>query len=162
MLKKFYKNNRIYCILMLISIFCVLLIGGSVIVHFITQSKSDNYGTRLENVSKYPVETNMNDAKAMLDETEGVTSANVRLQGRIIYVDVTVDPKTNNEKIHNIATTLLEKFSDEQKGFYDMQFMFKREGLAPYAGSKSSSNTVITWANYTFDAETTTTTKKKK
>ena len=39
-------------ILMLISIFCVLLIGGSVIVHFITQSKSDNYGTRLERVLK--------------------------------------------------------------------------------------------------------------
>ena len=47
-IKKFYRNNRIYCILMMVSFVCILLLGGSLVVYFINQARGDSYGVRLE------------------------------------------------------------------------------------------------------------------
>ena len=44
-LKGFYKNNRIYCIMMAISIFCIALIGVAFLVYFINQTKISNNTT---------------------------------------------------------------------------------------------------------------------
>ena len=95
-------------------------------------------------------------------ESDGVKSASVRLQGKIIYVDVAMNDDKTNEDIQNIATTSLGKLTDEQKGYYDIQFIFTREKYNPYFGSKAHSNTVISWANFKYDETTTTTTTKKK
>ena len=98
-------------------------------------------------------------------ESDGVKKASVRLQGKIIYVNVEVDVKLTLDEMQNIATESLTKLTEEQKGYYDLQFTFLRDGLAPYSGSKASSRTVITWSNYNIASEettTTTTTKKKK
>ena len=48
---------------------------------------------------------------------------------------------------------ILTKFKDEQKGYYDIQYIVKREGLSPYLGSKSASKTVIAWANFSYNDE---------
>ncbi len=85
----------------------------------------------------------------------------VRLQGKIIYLDVKVAETMKNEQIQTIATTSLDNISEANRGFYDIQFMFTREGLNPYLGAKNSGNTVIVWTNYTYDIETTTEQTKK-
>ena len=72
-----------------------------------------------------------------------------------------MEKTTSNEAIQNLAVGCLEKIPDTEKTYYDIQFIFKREGLTPYLGSKSASNTVISWANYSVDTTTSTTTKKK-
>ena len=161
-LKQFYKNNRIYCILIMISCACLLLLGAGVILYFIGQATSSSYGNRLDNVETYPVDKELKELEKFYKESEGVKSASVRLQGKIIYVDVEMDDKKTNEDIQNVATSSLEKLTDEQKGFYDIQFIFTRATYNPYFGSKSHSRTVISWANFKYDETTTTTTTKKK
>ena len=161
-LRTFYKNNRIYCILIMISLACLLLLGIGVICYFIGQATSSSYGNRLDNIDQYKVDNELKELEAFYKSSEGVKSASVRLQGKIIYVDVEMDDAKTNEDIQNIATSSLVKLTDDQKSFYDIQFIFTRSKLHPYFGSKAHSNTIITWANYKIDNETTTTTTTKK
>lgn len=160
-IRKFYKNNRIYCILMIISILCILVMGVSVVVYFFNQMVTDSYGSRLENIEKYDLGNSLSDLENFYKSQEGITDVKVRLQGKIIYVDVSAVATMKNEQIQTIATTSLDNISEENRGFYDIQFMFTREGLNPYLGAKNSSNTVIVWTNYTYDIETTTEQAKK-
>ena len=39
-LKNFYKNNRIYSILMIISLFCLILMASGVVIYFVNQTDS--------------------------------------------------------------------------------------------------------------------------
>lgn len=162
-LKAFYRNNRIYCILMLVSLFCFILMGSAVIIYFVHQASSDKYGTRLEDIDAFPVSSELAQLETFYKESDGVSKATVRLQGKIIYVRVDVDAKLTIDEMQNIATESLNKLTEEQKSYYDLQFTFNRDGLIPYSGSKASSKTVITWSNYNIaDDETTTTTTSKK
>ncbi len=160
-LRKFYINNRIYCILMIISILCILVMGVSVVVYFFNQMFTDSYGSRLENIEKYDLGNSLTDLENFYKSQEGVMEVSVRLQGKIIYLDVKVAETMKNEQIQTIATTSLDNISEANRGFYDIQFMFTREGLNPYLGAKNSGNTVIVWTNYTYDIETTTEQTKK-
>lgn len=160
-IRKFYKNNRIYCILMIISMFCILLMATCVIIYFANQLSTSNYGSRLEQMDDYKLENSLKDLEDFYKEQESVLDASTRLQGRIIYVQAHFAEGVKNEEIQNVATSSLEKLSEENRGFYDMQFIFTRDNMNPYFGSKNANNTVITWSNFTYDTEETTTTTKK-
>ncbi len=152
-LKKFYKQNRIYCILMMISIFCIVLMGSAVLIYFISQATTSKYGHRLDGIEDYEVETELETLDQYYTDTEGVQDVNIDLEGKIIYVNVTVEDSFTNEEIQNLATSSLDNLTDDQKSYYDIQFIFLRESYTPYMGSKSSSNTIISWINYDFDTE---------
>lgn len=158
--KKFYKNNRIYCILMIISILCILSIGTSVIVYFVAQSNTSPYGERLNGIDDYDLGNSLSELETFYKEHTGVNNVLIRLQGKIIYITVDVADEIKNEEIQNIATSSLEKISEENRSFYDLQFIFTRSSYKPFFGSKISTNTNITWSNYSYDNEETTTTKK--
>lgn len=160
-LKNFYKNNRIYSILMIISLFCLILMVSGVVIYFVNQTVSSPYGNRLDGIKNHNIDSSIEDLKKYYKDSKGVTNSNVRVQGRIIYIDVEMEKTTSNEAIQNLAVGCLEKIPDTEKTYYDIQFIFKRECLTPYLGSKSASNTVISWANYSVDTTTSTTTKKK-
>ncbi len=160
-MRKFYKNNRIYCILMIISALCIIIMGASVIIYFVGQANTSPYGDRLNGINDYKLGNTLKDLEEFYKGQEGVISVSSRLQGKIIYINVKVIDDVKNETIQNMATGSLEKISEENKGFYDMQFIFMRDKYNPYFGSKTASNTVITWTNFSYDTETTTTTKKK-
>ena len=160
-LKNFYKNNRIYSILMIISLFCLILMVSGVVIYFVNQTVSSPYGNRLDGIKNHNIDSSIEDLKKYYKDSKGVTNSNVRVQGRIIYIDVEMEKTTSNEAIQNLAVGCLEKIPDTEKTYYDIQFIFKREVLTPYLGSKSASNTVLSWANYTVDTTTSTTTTKK-
>ena len=126
-LRKFYKNNRIYCILMLISISCFILICASLIGYIINQSTKSEYGSRLDGIESYPVDDNIKAIESYLKSAEGVESFSVRLQGAIIYIAVNVKDEATKEEIQNIANTTLEKISEENKGYYELQYVFNRK-----------------------------------
>ncbi len=168
-LKKFYKNNRIYCILMLVSLLCFILMGSAVVIYFIHQASSSPYGPRLDHIDEYPAKEEVKNLEKYFNDEASSKNATARIQGKIIYVTVEVDSKTSLEDIQKMAVGSLDKLMDDQKAYYDIQFTFTRDGLPAYQGSKSSTKTVITWANYdlssldiTTTTTSTTTSKKKK
>lgn len=159
--KKFYKYNRIYCILMMISLFCFLLMGTGIIAYFVGQINTSKYGHRLDEIDKFNqseiiknLENSYTDAK--------IKDKSIRIQGKIVYIELNVDPATTNEEVQTICTSSLNAITDEEKAYFDLQFIIKREGFTTYMGSKNHSKGNITWGNYSFDVTTTTTTSKKK
>ena len=158
--RKFYRNNRIYCILMIISTLCILLMGTCVVIYFVNQLSTSNYGNRLDKIDDHELDDSLTELENFYKEQNGVLEAEVRLQGKIIYVRVDMEENIKNEEIQNIATSSLEKLTDDNKSYYDMQFIFTRNNLNPYMGSKNASKTIITWANFTYDTEETTTAKE--
>lgn len=159
--KKFYKYNRIYCILMMISLFCFLLMGTGVIVYFVSQINTNKYGSRLNGIDDFNQEEIIKKLENSYTDAK-ILEKNIRFQGKIIYIELSMEPTTTNEEIQTICTASLSAISDEEKAFFDLQFIAKREGLTPYMGSKNHSKGNITWGNYSFDATTSTTTTKKK
>lgn len=161
-IRKFYKNNRIYCILMIVSVLCIVALGTALIVYFVNQATSDPYGKRLDNLNTEGIEEVIKTCDEYLDNEKIVNEADVHRQGAIIYIYVDVDPEASIEDMQNLATSSLEKFTDDQKKQFEIQYTFTREGSVPYTGSKSTLNSVITWGNYKTTQTTTTKTTKKK
>ena len=150
---KFYKNNRIYCILMFVSFICLLIIMVSLILYFTSQISNSKYGTRLDDIAEHPVENELNDLKNYFETNNKVESVNVDTNGKIIYVNLTVKPELSNSDIQTICTESLSRLNDDQKTYYDIQYLVKREGLNPYLGSKSASKKIIAWANFNYEEE---------
>lgn len=161
-IRKFYKNNRIYCILMFVSVFCIITLGTALVLYFVNQATSDPYGKRLEHLDTKGIKEVIKECDKYLEDEKIVNSAKVFRQGPIIYVYVDVDPKTSIDEMQNLGISSLEKFNEEQKEQYEIQFSFTREGSIPYTGSKGISKSVITWGNYKTTETTTTKTTKKK
>lgn len=160
--RKFYKNNRIYCILMLISIICILVLGVGVITYFVNQNTGNPYGKRLVEVDDHKLTDEEKKMTAYFKENESVKNTTIRLQGKIIYITVHFTDETTLETMQNIATGCLEILGQENLDFYDLQFLFTRDSYPAYAGSKSKAMQTISWANYNIDSEETTTTTTKK
>lgn len=159
--KRFYRYNRIYCILMFICLFCFLLMGTGIIVYFIDQTSTSKYGDRLNGIDDFNqdeivknLENSFNDAK--------ILEKDIYFKGRIIYISLTVEKTTTNEDIQTMCTSSLSAMDEDVKGFFDIQYIAKREGYASYMGSKNHTKTTITWGNYSFEEATSTTTTTKK
>lgn len=161
-MRKFYKNNRIYCILMIVSVLCIVALGTALVLYFVNQATSDPYGNRLENLDTKGIKEVMKNCDKFLEDNEIVKEADVFRQGAVIYIYVDVDKKVSVEDMQNLGTSSLEQFSDEQKKQYELQFTFTREDSVAYTGSKGISKSVITWGNYKTTETTTTKTTKKK
>lgn len=151
--KGFYKSNRVYVILMVVSIVCILSILIGVIVYFAKQSTQNVYGNRLEGIDTVKLsDDRVTEMENAIKESELVSNVDVTLQGKIIYAVVKLNGGTPQDA-ENISVKMLEKLSEEEKSFYDIQFIFtsaneSEESVFPIMGYKKSSNTTISWTKY--------------
>ena len=152
-IRRFYRNNRIYCILMLFSLICLGIMGYTLGNYFLNQFKGDVYGERLYNIEKYDLEAEKKTIEGFFKENKKIKDVNVTITGKIFYVMIDADPAFSNEEIQTLCTTSLEKMNQDTLKYIDLQYIVRREGFVPYTGSKSSINTVITWSNYKFEKE---------
>ena len=53
--KEFYRRNRVYSILMLVSLVCIVSILVGVIVYFVGQTTKDKYGNRLDGIDNVKI-----------------------------------------------------------------------------------------------------------
>ena len=108
-IKKFYKNNCIYCILMGISIFCIAIIAVLCIIYFVNQTKNYKYGDRLNGIESVQItEDKTNEMVNLIKENELVDNASVSIKGKIIYITVSLkDGKVT------ISAKLTTEYNDE-------------------------------------------------
>ena len=151
--RRFYRNNRIYCILMGISFASIVLIILALLAHFIHHNTSNPYGNRLEDIKNYPVQDNINESKSKTEENELVESVSIEVKGKIIWFVIKVKADASLEDMQNVGTSTLQYFSPENLGYYDMHYLIQRDGKKGYFGDKSASGTTITWAKYNLDED---------
>lgn len=151
-LKWFYRANRIFVILMGISILCLALIAGSVVFYFLSQNNKSVYGNRLNGVDTVKIaDAKLKEIKEVIEENEYVEKASLRIKGKIVYINIYLkEAKLTDGK--NLAIKSLDLLDEEQKNVYDFSFALdivgEREGTVfPIMGSKKSDNTIISWTN---------------
>ncbi len=145
-IKKFVKKHLNIIIGVLILIFAVIAIIMVKNFFFPEDSKAI-YGNRLEGRDKVKItEDKQKEIKNSIGEMSKKTT--VRIAGRIIYVDVVVNDDVNQDKAREIGNKVLEKLSDDEKAYYDVQFLInndKDKDHFPMAGYKHHAKTAISW-----------------
>ncbi len=151
--KEFYKRNRVYSILMLISLVCIVSILVGVIVYFIGQTSKDKYGNRLDGIESVQIKKDkISEIENKITENELVSSTNIDIRGKLIYVDIVLKTGKHTDS-EAIAQASLELFTKEEKEFYDIQYIVENSDKEitenfPVMGYIKAGNSVIKWTNY--------------
>ncbi len=143
---KFIKKN--ISIVVAILVFILIVVGLLVLkeVMFPTENKAI-YGTRLEGIDKVPInkEKRNNIIASFKDISSSVT---VRVAGRIVYINVKTNGDVTRDSAKDYSNRTLEVFSEEEKNFYDIQFLIdnaENGAQFPIMGYKHHSKQEISW-----------------
>lgn len=152
-LKSFYRNNRVYSILMIISIMCIVAILVGVVLYFVGQTNKDKYGHRLDGIESVQIKSDkIREIENKITENELVKDTNIDIKGKLIYINISLNTGKHSDS-EAIAQASLELFSEEEKAFYDIQYIVENLDKEvtenfPVMGYIKSGNSVIKWTNY--------------
>ena len=143
---KFVKTHSRIIVGLIIVIFLVII--GIMAKNFFFPSDNEiYYGTRLEGIDKVKITDKKKEElkEHFKDSSKKIT---VRLAGRIIYFDITVNDDISVDNARDMANKTLEKLSDEEKAYYDIQFIIsneKEKDHFPIIGYKHHTKQGISW-----------------
>lgn len=150
-MKKSFKENKVLFVLAIIIIMALVLMTIGLVTYFYGNNKSP-YGDRLNGIENYPIKDSISsDIQNLLDNK--VTSLKAEVKGKIIYIIMDVTKETTKTEAKDMAITSLEAFTDDQKNYYDIQYLItcktetEEEKSFPIEGYKNSSSNVIVWTN---------------
>lgn len=153
-LKELWGNNKVLIVLGVILIACIIAIISVTISYFFGRNTSI-YGSRLENVDKYPVtEEFKNEYIASLVEDKIIDSASVDIKVRTIYVTINFAADTELSVAESKANASLAKFSEALLSYYDVSFTLKSAGSDSDSGfviqgAKNVAGSGLVWSNNT-------------
>lgn len=141
----FLKRNK-NIIIVLIVFFVALLLCIQLKNILIPNEGAAVYGNRLD--GKVEVTKNVDD-KIKESLADGASEVKVRTSGRIINITITVYDEVSKDTAKTYATTALESFTTEEKGFYDFQFYLLKDNEEatdfPIMGYKIQNSDKISW-----------------
>ena len=143
---KFLKKNIRIIVLALIIIF-VVIIGIMAKNFFFPDDAEAYYGTRLEGIDKVKISDKKKE-EFKEEFKESSKSITVRVQGRIIYFDVKLNEGVSVDTARSLASKTLDKLSDDEKAYYDIQFIIINESDTdhfPIMGYKHHTKSAISW-----------------
>lgn len=152
-IKKFYKEHRIFTILMAVVLVCIVLIATVLIQCFYVGNGSDKYGNRLEGIENYPIkESRQKDFENNIANNDKVKSVDIQVTGRIIYITMQIEPGVALVEAQSIAQKSLEEFSEEEQGFYDFNITLKQNSSEKsdgfiISGAKNKNGEGLVWNN---------------
>ncbi|MBR2712205.1 MAG: hypothetical protein IKE73_00695 [Bacilli bacterium] len=116
------KIGYIFAFVIIIA-FCVL-----VLKLVLPASGINKYGDRLEGIEEYKFsEKAKKKVIKNLEDRDQVVSCKIDVQGKIINVIFTVKKEISVEEAKVIASESLGEFSEKIKGYYDLQYMIKKQ-----------------------------------
>ncbi|MBR5370465.1 MAG: hypothetical protein IK137_04100 [Bacilli bacterium] len=143
---KFTKKYSHTIVGIIILVFIVVL-GVFAKNFFFPNDAEAYYGTRLEGIDKIKITSKrMEEIKGRFNGSAKSTS--VRVQGRIIYINVKVNDDVDTDTAKYLSDLSLEKLSDDEKAYYDIQFIFKSDvdkDHFPIIGYKHHTKSGISW-----------------
>lgn len=148
----FFKEHRVFTMLMAIVIVCAVVIC-TVLIQCFFSNGSDKYGDRLEGKSDYEIsDSRLDDFKNNVTLNEKIKNTNINIQGRIIYIDLQVLEATPLEEAKSIALKSLENFNEGELSFYDVNVTMKQNSTETsdgfiISGYKNKKNPTIVWNN---------------
>ena len=142
-----FIKKHLHVIIGVIIVIFLLILAIMIKGFFFPDDSEAYYGTRLEGIDKVKItDKKKKELESVFkDSSKDIT---VRLQGRIIYVDVKVNDDVSVDASRDLANKTLEKLSDEEKGYYDIQFLIANDADKdhfPIIGYKHHTKPAITW-----------------
>ena len=143
---KFLKKNS-HTIVGIIIVIFVIILGIVVKNFFFPDDVEAYYGTRLEGIEKIKISDKKKEElkEHFKDSSKSLT---IRIQGRIIYVDVKLNDDVTVDTAKDLSNKTLEKLSDDEKAYYDIQFIISKESDTdhfPIIGYKHHTKSAIAW-----------------
>jgi hypothetical protein len=152
-IRKFFKEHRIFTMLMAIVVVCLVLIMTVLVNIFYMGNGTNQYGNRLDGIEEVKVSSSkIKDFKNNVANNDKVKSVDIRVQGKIIYITMQIEPGVKLEEAEGIALKSLENFSEEESAFYDFNVTLKQnstdnsEGFI-ISGAKNKNGTGLIWNN---------------
>lgn len=125
-IRNFYREHRVFTILMAIALVCFVLIGTIIIQCFYVGNGTDKYGNRLDGIEERKVTDEMiSEFEVKVTEANEVEKTSARLQGRIIYINIDFVGNTSLDIAKSIALKSLDNFTEEYITYYDFHFTLK-------------------------------------
>lgn len=150
-MKRIIKENKVLFVLALVIIIALVIMAIGVFKYFYG-TDTDKYGDRLNGIENHIIKDTISEEIKSLYGEE-VESVKVDVKGKIIYIIIDVNNKVAKDDAKGYALQALEKFNEEDKNYYDIQFLItcKKEEAEekeyPIEGYKNSSNPQVVWTN---------------
>ena len=138
-MKKFYEENRVFSILMIIVLVCVLIIAGLGIRYVLGSNTKSVYGNRLDGIGDVKIDKDMkNSMTNKVKEFEKVDDVTINIHGKIVNFNITFNDEITAEEAKNTAIKCLELFEEDYVNFYDIQFLMVNEEYIKNKDAESS------------------------
>lgn len=142
---KKHKKGVIICSIVLLVFVCLFLF----LRIFMVDYKKDEYGNRLQGIDKVKIsETVISKLETEMKVLDEVENASYRLQGRLIYINLTMKEGVAVDTAKEISNKTLDYFSEKEKAYYDIQVIINcakdTEGY-PFMGYKHKSESGFVW-----------------
>ena len=152
-IKKFYREHRVFMILMAIVLVCMIVITTVLIQCFYIGNGTDKYGNRLEGIEKYKIsDSRINEYEEKLGNNDKVKKAKIVITGKIVYITINVQANCSLIEAESIAAKSLENFNEKEQSFYDFNITLKKESNESsdgfiISGAKNKNGTGLVWNN---------------
>ena len=145
-IKELWNSNRVLFVLIVILIACFTAILVVALTFFYSKNVS-NYGTRLDDIDKYPITDKIkSNYKETLLENEHISKVTINVIGRIIYIHLIFDENQLLEDAKTIAINSLDLFEEDILGYYDINFDLKSDNFVIF-GAKNAITEQVSWNN---------------
>lgn len=162
-MKKFYKENRVFVILMGVVLVCVAIIIAILASYVFKSNSGDRYGNRLDGIEDVIIEEDFKtDMESKIVEMDKVESAKINVHGKIVNFNVVFTDEATVNDAKNVGVKCLEFFEESYKNFYDIEFLFSKNkeeteeddkeeketsDKFPFLGYIKAGATTISWSN---------------
>lgn len=137
--------------LSIVTLLVVLLVLVTFLMFFsmFFGGSSNKYGHRLDGIKEVVLSKGKLDSiSSKIDEDDSVKANEIRIQGKIVYVNITFKEGTKGDEAKKIGSKVLEEFSEKELGFYDFSFFLvedKEEEGFVITGNKHPKKDDIGW-----------------
>ncbi len=149
-MKNFFKTHKKQCMIggiAFLVIFFLILIWLFIVPVF----SNNKYGDRLDGIEDHKISSDtVKDIENSLKENDKVTDVTYNNEGRILDFIITVSNDMSTEDAKKLGDTILDKISDDDKKYYDIQILIDTEeenDNYPIAGYKHKSEDNFTYGN---------------
>ena len=149
-MKKFFNEHKKQCIIggiIFLAIFFIIIIWLFIVPVF----SNNKYGDRLDGIEDHKISSStIDEIENTLKENKQVSEVTYHNEGRILNFIITVSNDTKPEDAKALDDVILDKISDDDKGYYDIQILIDTEEeneSYPIAGYKNKSSDDFIYGN---------------
>ena len=125
-IKGLIGRHKILTLVCLITVVAICIMGYAFLTIFV--GGENKYGDRLAGISEVEItKDKKNEVVDKIKENDGVSDASVRVQGKIVYVNIVFKKDVSLDNAKKIASSSLDNFSDEEKNFYDFGYFLTQD-----------------------------------